>query len=174
MAQSPIDLKALADSISDGIIRGNASVISSFTNESDRRHSLANAVQQNADKVYQLDKEMVLVKGMLVALIGKDADGTTGLVPRMDSDMRELKTDVVIIKGEMKEMKDDMSAMASNIRVILDAQGRTNSWMDGWRGVGAAIALGATCVTLIGGVIMALWWLYQHGIPQAGQHSSMF
>jgi hypothetical protein len=172
MAPSQIDLKALSESIADGIIRGNSGVVTGFTTESDRRHRLADAIQSNTDKVYQLDKEMVLVKGMLVALIGKDADGSSGLVPRMDSDMKELKTDVVIIKGEMREMKDDVASMAANIKVIMDSQGKTNSWLDGWRGVGFAIGFAATVIAVVGGIVSGLLWLYHNG--SVITHSGMF
>lgn len=174
MAPTTIDLKALSDSICDGIVKGTAGVISEFSRGADSRHKLANDVQVSMNKVYELDKEMVLVKGMLVALIGKDADGSSGLVPRMDSDMKELKTDVTTIKGEMREMKEDFGAMAANIKTILAAQSKQTSWTDGWRGVGFAVVFGATCVTVIGGVVAGLLWLYQHGTAISQHTSSMF
>jgi hypothetical protein len=169
-----VDFRALTEAICEGIVRGNAGVVSAFSTERERRHALADDVQTNMNKVYELDKEMVLVKGMLVALIGKDADGTTGLVPRMDSDMRELKTDVTVIKGQVREISDNQEAMAVNIRSILATQGQQSSWMDGWKGVGVAIAVGSCAITFVGGIIAALMWLYQHGMPAVGQHTSMF
>ena len=171
---SSIDLKALAESISDGIIRGNAGVVTGFTTEAERRHRLAEAMQVTTDKVHQLDNEMVLVKGMLVALIGKDADGSSGLVPRMDSDMKSLKTDVVSIKGDMANIKDDVSLIVADLKVIKAAQANQTSWTDGWRGVAFAVIFGGAAVTFIGSCVMALMWLYQHGMPAVGQHANVF
>ena len=150
MAQNQLDLNSLSKSLSDGITAGTAQVVSSFA-----------ASAESSRKVTELDKEVGLVKGYLTSLIGATADGSTGMVPRLERDMQELKTDMTTVKSEVRELKVTVDEMGKNIKTIMEAQADQASWMAGWRGVGVAIGIAATCITIIGGIVAAIIWLYR-------------
>lgn len=160
-SQAVVDLNRLQESISSGIISGTAGVVAGFAAEASKRHDMRGVVDQTQQKVYELDREVVLLKGMMTALIGK-GDGETGMVPRVERDMSGLKTVVTTLQGQIRELDDKVEGMAANIQTIMDKQGTQTSFMAGWKGVYIAVGLAATCCTVIGGIVAGVIWLYHH------------
>jgi hypothetical protein len=158
-----IATNALSAAICKGVTEGNASLVQAILGQSDKRHDLRNAVQQNADKVWEVDGELKLLKGIMVTLVGS-GDGSTGMVPRLEVDMKKLGGDMASLKVEISEVRSDVGVINRNIESIMNAQSIQKSWTDGWKGVGVAIGSIAACITVIGGVIGVVVWLFTHGV----------
>jgi hypothetical protein len=163
VAPNTIDLPGLSTAICKGIVEGNSAMAAALIAEANRRHALRDMVQTNTDKVWEIDGELKLLKGVMVTLVGS-GDGSTGMVPRLERDMRSLGEDVAGIKTDMREVQGDVAGIRQDITKILNSQAGQQGWMDGWKGVGVALGIIGTCVTVVGGIITALIWLYAHGI----------
>jgi hypothetical protein len=159
-----IDLNALQTSISRGIIEGTAGVVSSIADSAKKRHDLREIVDSQMNKVWELDGDVKLLKGMMSRLIGT-GDESSGMVPRLERDMSALGKNVAALTTTVQDVQSDVTDMKGNIKTILDAQTKQNSFQAGILG-GAAVGkwLVGTCITVIIGVITGLIWLFGHGI----------
>lgn len=157
------DLNALSTAICKGVVEGNAALVANLVAQDAQRHNLRTAVQQNADKVWEIDGELKLVKGVMVSLVG-NGDGSSGMVPRLERDLKQMGGDVVLLGAEVRDMRADVSNIGSDIRAIRSSQTEAKSWMDGWRGVGIAVGIIGTCASVVGGIVTALIWLFTHGV----------
>jgi hypothetical protein len=156
-----IDINALSAAICKGVAEGNALLIANLAAGNDPNHSLRNKVQANIDKTWELDGEIKILKGGFVSLIGA-GDGTSGMVPRLEKDLKQVGEKVIFLSSEMQELRTDVSNIGSDIKSIRVSQGESKTWMDGWRGVGIALGIMGTCATVIGGIVTALFWLFMH------------
>jgi hypothetical protein len=159
-----LDLNALSMAICKGVVEGNAPLVTMLSTQGEKRHDLRNSVQENTDKVYALDSEVKLLKGVIVSLVG-DGTGSSGMVPRLERDLHTLGSDMSAVKTEMREVRADVSGIRDDIKAIRSAQSEQRSWIDGASGAGAVgkFLIGA-CIAVIGGVITVLVWLFGHGI----------
>ena len=161
ISQSVVNLDKLESAISKGIIAGTAGVVTSFATESSKRHDLRNTVDQTMQKVYDLDREVVLLKGMMTSLIGK-GDGETGMVPRLERDMSSLGKEMTEVKTEVQELRADVASVKEDVQAIRAAQANQTSFTDGWRGVGVFLGIMATVISIVGGTVLGIIWLYRH------------
>lgn len=157
------DLNALSTAICKGVVEGNAALVANLVAQDAQRHNLHDAVQQNADKVWEIDGELKLLKGVIVSLVGS-GDGSSGMVPRLEKDLKQMSGDVVLLGAEVRDMRADVNNIGNDIRAIRSSQTEAKSWMDGWRGVGIAVGIIGTCTTVIGGIITGIVWLFTHGV----------
>jgi len=137
-----VNLIELGTTISKGIQLGNEELLKVITIQSEKRHDLIQTVQSVVEKVYNLDAEVKLSKGMLVSLIGM-GDGSTGSVPRIESDMRSLKNDMATTKSEMTEVKSEMTKMGADVKALLNIKAEFKG--------GAVVSkwVVTTCITII-------------------------
>jgi outer membrane murein-binding lipoprotein Lpp len=162
MAGNALDLKALSAAICDGVTKGNESLIAALVTVSGNSHALRNQVQANVDKVWEIDGELKLLKGVTVMLVGS-GDGSTGMVPRMEKELGEVKSDVSDLKSDVREVRGDVSTIMGDIKAIRESQATQKSFMDGWKGVAVALGIVGACMTIIGTLIAGAVWLFQHG-----------
>jgi hypothetical protein len=107
--------------------------------------------------------ELKLLKGVIVSLVGS-GDGSSGMVPRLEKDLKQMSGGVVLLGAEVRDMRADVNNIGNDIRAIRSSQTEAKSWMDGWRGVGIAVGIIGTCATVIGGIITGIVWLFTHGV----------
>jgi hypothetical protein len=158
-----VDLAALGQAITRSIVDGNEALVRSLMDRSDRNHDLRGVVQANTDKVYALDAEVKLLKGVIVALNGS-GDGSSGSVPRLEAGVTGLRSDVAALSGEVGAMRGEMRSMGLEVKALSAAQTQQKSWTDGWKGVGVAITIMGACVGLMGAAAAAVIWLFSHGV----------
>jgi outer membrane murein-binding lipoprotein Lpp len=156
-----LDLNTLSAAICKGVVEGNAGLVTSLASYGTQNHTLRDKVQQNADKVWEIDGELKLLKGVIVSLVGS-GDGSSGMVPRLERDLKQVGDKVVTLSSEVQELRTDVSNIGSDIRAIRESQGESKTFMDGWRGVGIAVGIMGMCATVIAGVVTALFWLFMH------------
>jgi len=164
MAGPNLDLKALSAAICEGVARGNETLIASLVIESNKRHDLRNIVQTNVDKIWEVDGELKLLKGVTVMLVGS-GDGSTGMVPRMEQEMAELKDSVSSVKSDMREIVGSVSTMKDDVKAIRDSQASQaikEAQVTGGVAVGRWII--GVCIAIIGFLATALIWLFSHGL----------
>lgn len=162
MAQVALDLNALSAAICKGVVEGNVALVSELSKQAEKRHDLRDAVQANADKVWEIDGELKLLKGVMVTLVGS-GDGSSGMVPRLEKDLKSLGDDMSSVKSDMREVQGHVSGIRDDVKTILESQSTQRSFVDGWKGVAVALGIVGTCFTIIGGIITGLVWLFQHG-----------
>jgi hypothetical protein len=143
---------SLATAVCKGVVEGNAQLIAVLAGEAKLRHDLRNTVDENAHKLWEHDGELKMLKGVIVSLTG-NGDGSTGLVPRMEKDLRGVSEDVSTLKGDVRGLKQDVSTIMGDIKAIRHGQSVQKSFMDGWKGVAVALGIVATCITVIGGIV---------------------
>jgi hypothetical protein len=162
--QAQINYEDLRTAICKGVAEGNAPLVAGLVATAEKRHDFRDAMQTNVDKVYQLDGEIKLLKGMMVSLMGT-GDGSGGVVPRLERDMSKLGTDMASITAEMKEVRSDVSSMKDDVKAIRDAQTKQENWSSEVKG-GTATGkwLIGMAITVISGVISAMAYLFSHGI----------
>jgi hypothetical protein len=156
MAPSSLDMNALSSAVCKGLIEGNAPLVAAIVSGRNANHDVREHLQINTDKIYSLDTEVKLLKGVILSLNGT-GDGSTGSVPRLESGMSALRADV-------SGLRSDVTSMKAAVDKLTAGQAEQKSWTDGWKGIGVAVALIGTCFTVIGGIITALVWLFQHGV----------
>lgn len=154
--------KVFTDAVAKGIVEGTLPLLKELSSHADKRHDLRNAMDTCANKVHELDSEVRGLKGVIFSLVGQ-GDGSTGLVPRVESEMKELKEDVATLKSDVGSIMEDIKAIRASQSKQDDLQTKSNSFMDNWKGVGIAIGIMGTCVTIASGVVAALFWLFSHG-----------
>jgi len=164
MDQSQLDLNALTVAVSKGIIDGTANVVAGFATAAEKRHAMQNDLQDSTHKVYELDGEIKLLKGMMISLMG-NGDGSSGVVPRLEKDMSTLGTDMASVKAEMREVRSDISSMKDDVKAIRDAQIKQENWSAGVKG-GTSVGrwLIGMAVTVISGIISIVVYLFAHGL----------
>lgn len=153
MSPATIDFAALQRSITQGVIDGNKPIIDALLADGGKRHDLRQALQQNTDKVWEMDGELKLIKGWLITLMG-NGDGNGGMVNRIDRDMTTLSDDVAGLKAQVAEVNKKLDS-------ILPALSAQKSFTDGWKGVSIALGIIATCLSIIGGIGAGIIWLFQ-------------
>jgi hypothetical protein len=160
----PIDLHALTSAISKGIVEGTTGVVSGLAESAKKRHDFREIVDQNVHKVWELDGEVKLLKGMMTSLIGT-GDGSSGMVPRLERDMSALGKDMASVKATVQEMQADISGINRNIETILAAQQEQQNFVSEVKG-GSLVGkfLIGMSVTVIMGVVSGLLWLMTHGV----------
>ncbi len=156
MAPSTLDLNALSASICRGIVEGNGPLVSAIIAASDKGQEIKAAVAQNSAKNWELDGEVKLIKGVIVALQG-NGDGSTGMVPGMQRDMKA-------IGDQVARLTSAVDGMALQVSKLMKGHAEQKSWTDGWKGVGIAIGIMSACLTMVGTLIAAIVWLFTHGV----------
>lgn len=154
--QNQIDIKAIQTAICGGVVEGNKPLIEALLRDATKRHDVRNSFQAQTDKIYEIDGELKLVKGMLNTLMGS-GDGNGGIVNRIDRDMGTLTEDVSALKSQVSEINRKMDK-------VIAGNEKSSSFMDGWKGVAMALGIIATCITAIGGMIGAMVFLFSHGL----------
>ena len=163
MSPTQKELASLSKAIADGVSAGNDALLQSLTAQADKRHELRDKVQTTVDKVWEIDGELKLLKGIMVSLVGS-GDGSTGMVPRLETDLKTLGGDVAEMKSEMNQLGSDVRGIRQDIATIMTAQSTQKSWTDGWKGVGVAVSIIAAALTAIGAMLTGMIWLFQHGV----------
>jgi hypothetical protein len=112
-------------------------------------------VQSNIDKIYALDTEVKLLKGVILSLNGT-GDGSTGSVPRLEAGMSALRSEVGGLRSDVTSIKDAVDKLTAGA-------GDQKAWTDGWKGVAVALGVIGTCLTIMGTLVAGAVWLFQHG-----------
>jgi len=123
-------LQEFSSAICSGIIQGNTPLVTALADSSEKRHSVRNLAETALNKTYELDKEVIGLKGVMTMLTGK-GDGETGLIARMDDEMQELKRDMATVKSDMREMKGEVGPTHCEVRAAVSnlAAGRGIDWV---------------------------------------------
>jgi hypothetical protein len=91
-------------------------------------------------------------------------DGSTGAVPNMQREIRAMSGDMDALKAQVGMVQNDVAAMSRKLDQVLGQNVTQKAWTDGWKGVGVAIGIMGTCLTVIGSLIGGLVWLFTHTI----------
>lgn len=165
-----IDLKGLTAAVCAGVVEGNKPLVAALIDVRDKKHDLRERVQDNADKAWEIDGELKLVKGVMVTLVG-NGDGSTGMVPRLERDMgsmgnqiSEVRNDMAALKAQVQNLSGTLGQINENIKALSAGQAQQKSWTDGWKGVGVAIGIISACLSVVAVMVSAIVWLFTHGI----------
>ena len=132
----------LVAAVCRGVAEGNKDLIAALNGTSSKRHELRDMVQTVVDKNYALDTEVKLLKGWMVTLVG-DGSGSSGMVPRMEKDINEMKESV-------SRLSSDVRTMGADLRRLADNTDKNNEFRWGWKGVATAIGI----ITALIGVLV--------------------
>lgn len=143
-----LNLDAMQSAVCRGVVEGNKELVAAFIGERKGRHDLRDVVQANSDKVYQLDAEVKLLKGFMVTLVG-NGDGSTGMVPRLEKDMKSMGEDISSLTSDVREVTTALKAMAEDVRSLVEAKEKSQGFMAGFSGAKIALAVISTIVTIL-------------------------
>lgn len=153
---------AMATTMATAMGTALAPLVEALRQDQSYRHKLRNDIQGCVDKNAELDTEVRLLKGVQVQLMG-DGSGTSGMLPALQREGTKTQNDVSELRSDMRLVKDTLERMERSMGQLQAGQVKSKTFMDGWRGLGVAIGIIGTCVTIIGGIVAAVVWLYTHG-----------
>jgi hypothetical protein len=152
--QAPESVQAIGASVGAAVTDALLPMLTAIRDESVKRHDANDSAQTALDLATVATADLKHLTRRVDALLG-DGSGDNGQIASMQKTIRKTETDVTEIKGDMKTV---LTALAKQETIT----SKSSSFMDGWKGVAVAIAVAASCFTLIGGIIAVVVWLYKH------------
>jgi len=120
----------------------------------EERHRVANLAQTAVDKATTNGHRITTLEERMEALLG-DGTGSNGRLAALSDTLRQTQLDMNEVKGDVKSIKDSISKMEPIAERSKDA-------MSGGRAIAWALGAFATIITVIGGVVGGVVWLYKH------------
>jgi hypothetical protein len=137
------------------VVEGNRELIRAILADRDVKHALREKVQDVADKSFELDGEVKLIKGVLVTLVG-NGDGSSGMVPRLERDLKSMGEDMSNLSSDVRALTLTMTTMAEDVRKLATQGEQSSGFIAGWTGA-------KTVLTIIGALITILAFLIGRG-----------
>lgn len=148
MPTTTLNIDAFQAAVSRAVVEGNRELIAAIVGERTARHDLREKVQGVADKNYELDSEIRLLKGFMVTLVG-NGDGSSGMVPRLEKDMKSMGEDIANLASDVRNVTSTVNAMAENVRTLLEKQEKSTGFMAGFTGAKVALSVLAALASIL-------------------------
>jgi hypothetical protein len=130
------------------VVEGNKELAAAFLAERNDRHDIRNIVQANVSKVYELDGEVKLLKGVMVTLVG-DGTGSSGMVPRLERDLKTVGEDVANLASDVREVNGKVDALTDGMRKLVQNSEKSQGFMSGFTGAKVALGIIASIVAIL-------------------------
>lgn len=154
-AATGLKLDSLTTAICRGVVEGNRELVAVLLEERNKRHDLREKMQGVADKTYELDSEVKLIKGVIVTLVG-NGDGSSGMVPRLERDMKAMGEDISSLASDVKVVTTTVNSMADDLKKLVEQQDKSQGFMASWSGA-------KTALTILGALVGILTFLLARG-----------
>lgn len=154
--QSDESVKAIGTAVAEALLP----TLNGLRDDKEDRHRLANAVETataTANAAMMLSKEIQgkveAGEKRMDAMLG-DGTGENGKLAIMGQNIRKTQDDTAELKGDMKTVLTTMSELKAN-------SARSNTFMDGWKGLMVAGSAVLLVISIVGGIIGMLIKVYR-------------
>ena len=143
-----IKIDSLETAVCRGVVEGNKELIKAILEDRNSKHDLRDKVQDVADKTFELDGEVKLIKGVLITLVG-NGDGSSGMVPRLERDLKSMGEDMSNLSSDVRALTLTMKSMAEDVHKLATQGEQSRGFMAGWSGAKVALGILATLFSIL-------------------------
>lgn len=147
--QSPESIEAIGLSIASALRPS----FDAMRQDKDDRHAVRNSADSAINLATIASTRIDALEKRVDALLG-DGTGENGKLAVMGQNIRKTQDDTAELKSDMKVVLSTMSELKAN-------SAKSNTFMDGWRGVMVAGSVILLALSIVGGIIGVLVKIYK-------------
>lgn len=147
--QSDESVKAIGMAVADAILPA----LNGLRDDKEDRHRVAGAAESALLMATEVKARTDALEKRMEAMLG-DGTGENGKLAIMGQNIRKTQDDTAELKGDMKTVLSTMSELKAN-------SARSNSFMDGWKGLLVAGSAVMLVLSIVGGIVGMLIKVYR-------------